>query len=258
MVRALPAIVIIGLLGAFACGGSGGSGQSAGPAATAGTAKVDPATAGSIGGKVAIEGNVPPNAAIPMNSDPVCAGANKDGAKAETFVVDNGGLDNVFVYIKDDLGAKYAFETPKTPVTIEQKGCHYLPHVAGLRVGQPLEISNDDSTMHTVHGMGRSNQEFNFSQPVTGIKNTVSFTTPEVLMAVKCDVHPWMHAFVGVVNHPFFAVSKAGGKFDLKDVPPGTYTVEAVHEKLGSQTQSITIGPKENKEITFTFKAAAS
>jgi len=258
MVRASPAIVTIGLLGAFACGGSGGSSQSAAPGATAGTAKVDPATAGSIRGKVAIEGDLPANAAIPMNSDPVCAAANKDGAKAESFVVDNGGLENVFVHIKDDLGAKYAFETPKTPVTIEQKGCHYVPHVAGIRVGQPLQISNDDSTMHTVHGMGHSNQEFNFSQPLAGIKNTVSLTTPEVLLPVKCDVHPWMHAFLGVVNHPFFAVSKDGGTFDLKDVPPGTYTVEAVHEKLGSQTQSVTIGPKENKEITFTFKAPAS
>jgi plastocyanin len=255
MVRALPAIVTIGLFGAFACGGSGGPSQSA---ASAGTAKVDPATTGSIAGKVAIEGDVPPNAAIPMNSDPVCAAANKDGAKAETFVVDNGGLENVFVYIKDDLGAKYAFDTPKTPVKIEQKGCHYVPHVAGIRAGQPLEISNDDSTMHSVHGLGQSNREFNFSQPLAGIKNTVSFTTQEVLIPVKCDVHPWMHAFVGVVNHPFFAVSANGGTFDLKNVPPGTYTVEAVHEKLGSQTQSVTIGPKENKEITFTFKAAVS
>jgi len=256
MVRALPTIVTIGLLGAFACGGA--SGRSAAPATTAGTAKVDQATAGSIAGKITIEGDVPPSAAIPMNSDPVCASANKDGARAETFVVDNGGLENVFVYIKDDLGAKYSFETPKTPVRIEQKGCQYVPHVAGIRVGQPLEISNDDNTMHSVHGLGHSNQEFNFGQPLAGMKNTVSFTTSEVLLPVKCDVHPWMHALIGVVNHPFFAVSKDGGKFDLKDVPPGTYTVEAVHEKLGSQTQSVTIGPKESKEITFTFKTATS
>ena len=159
---------------------------------------------------------MPQNPVVQMASDPVCAGANKDGAAAETFVVDGGGLENVFVYIKDDLGAKYAFETPATPVKIEQKGCHYVPHVAGIRAGQPLEISNDDSTMHTVHGMGHSNQEFNFSQPLPGIKNTVALTTTEVLMPVKCDVHPWMHAYIGVVNHPFFAVSAGGGKFDLR------------------------------------------
>ena len=201
-------------------------------------------------------GAVPQNTVVQMASDPVCAGANKDGAAAETFVVDGGGLENVFVYIKDDLGAKYAFETPATPVKIEQKGCHYVPHVAGIRAGQPLEISNNDSTMHKVHGMGHSNQEFNFSQPLPGIKNTVALTTTEVLMPVKCDVHPWMHAYIGVVNHPFFAVSAGGGKFELRDVPPGTYTVEAVHEKLGTQSQTVTIGAKENKEITFTFKAA--
>ncbi len=254
MVRPLPSIATVVLLGVFACGGSG-SGQ---PGSTpgGGTAKVDAATTGSIAGKVAIEGPVPPNTVVQMGSDPVCAGANKDGAATETFVVDGGGLENVFVYIKDDLGAKYAFETPATPVKIEQKGCHYVPHVAGIRAGQPLEISNDDSTMHTVHGMGHSNQEFNFSQPLPGIKNTVALTTTEVLLPVKCDVHPWMHAYIGVVNHPFFVVSAGGGKFNLRDVPPGTYTVDAVHEKLGTQSQTVTIGAKENKEITFTFKAA--
>jgi plastocyanin len=256
MVRPLLAIATVVLLGAFACGGSGSGQPASTPAASAGTAKVDASTTGSIAGKVAIEGTVPQNPVVHMASDPVCAGANKDGAAAETFVVDGGALENVFVYIKDDLGAKYAFETPATPVKIEQKGCHYVPHVAGIRAGQPLEISNDDSTMHTVHGMGHSNQEFNFSQPLPGIKNTVALTTTEVLMPVKCDVHPWMHAYIGVVNHPFFAVSAGGGKFDLRDVPPGTYTVAAVHEKLGTQSQTVTIGAKENKEITFTFKAA--
>jgi plastocyanin len=238
-----------------ACGGSD-TANSARPAAPPpGAKKVDSSTAGSIAGKVTIEGTVPPASPISMSSDPACASANKDGAVSDTFVVKDGGLDNVFVYIKDDLGAKYLFDTPTTPATIDQKGCHYVPHVLGVRVGQPLQITNDDSTMHTVHGSGRSNQEFNFSQPMTGLKNTVAFTTPEVLLPVKCDVHPWMHAFIGVVNHPYFAVTNNGGTFDLSSVPPGTYTVEAVHEKLGTQTQTVTLGDKEKKEITFTFKA---
>jgi hypothetical protein len=239
-----------------ACGGSDAnkSSQPSSPAAAPDAKKVDASTAGEIAGRVTIEGTVPANAPIAMNSDPVCASANKD-AVAETFVVKDGGLENVFVYIKDDLGRKYVFDTPTTPAKIEQKGCHYVPHVLGVRVTQPLEISNDDRTMHTVHGVGKSNSEFNFSQPLPGLKNTVAFTTSEVLLPVKCDVHPWMHAFVGVVNHPYFAVTADGGKFDLRTVPPGTYTIEAVHEKLGAQTQTVTIGDKEKKEIAFTFKA---
>jgi hypothetical protein len=240
-----------------ACGGSDAnkSAQPSSPAAAPDAKKVDESTAGAIAGRVTIAGTVPPNAPITMSSDPVCASANKEPVTSETFVVKDGGLDNVFVYIKDDLTKKYLFDTPTTAATIEQKGCRYVPHVLGIRVTQPLQIVNDDATMHTVHGTGRSNQEFNFSQPLPGLKNTVAFTTPEVLLPVKCDVHPWMHAFVGVVNHPYFAVTSDGGTFTLRTVPPGTYTVEAVHEKLGTQTQSVTIGDKEKKEITFAFKA---
>jgi len=239
-----------------ACGGDASkSAPPSSPAAAPDARKVDDATAGSIAGRVTIAGTAPQNAPIAMSSDPVCASANKDGAAAETFVVKDGGLDNVFVYIKDGLGNKYIFDTPTTPVKIDQKGCRYVPHVVGIRVSQPLQIANDDGTMHTVHGTAKSNAEFNFSQPLAGLKNDVTFSTQEVLLPVKCDVHPWMHAYVGVVSHPYFAVTADGGKFDLRTVPPGTYTIEAVHEKLGAQTQTVTIGDKEKKEIAFTFKA---
>jgi hypothetical protein len=255
MFRVSKLIAAVAIAGAVAACGGADTSNARKPGPPPGAAKVDSSTAGSIAGRVKIEGTVPPASPIVMSSDPVCASANKDAVAPETFAVKDGGLDNVFVYIKDDLGAKYAFETPTIPATIDQKGCHYVPHVLGVRVGQPLQISNDDSTMHTVHGSARSNQEFNFSQPMQGLKNTVVFTTPEVMVPIKCDVHPWMHAFVGVVNHPYFAVTTNGGSFDLSSVPPGTYTVEAVHEKLGSQSQTVTIGDKEKKEITFTFKA---
>ena len=256
MSRVSTVIAATLLLGIWACGSDANrSAQPSSPAAAPDAKQVDPSTAGSISGRVTIEGSVPPNASITMSADPVCGSANKDGAQAETYVVKDGGLENVFVYVKDGLGNKYLFDTPTTPVKIEQKGCRYVPHVVGLRVTQPLQVTNDDSTMHNVHGMGRANQEFNFSQPVPGLKNTVAFTTPEVLLPVKCDVHNWMHAYVGVVDHPYFAVTADGGKFTLRTVPPGTYTVEAVHEKLGAQTQSVTIGSTENKEIVFTFKA---
>ena len=219
--------------------------------------KVDPGTAATITGKVVLDGAPPAPTNIKTESDPTCAEVNKDGLKSETYVVDNGGLENVFVYIKDGLGNKYIFDMPTEPVKLDQKGCHYVPHVVGVRTTQPLEIINGDSTMHNVHGRPDANREFNFGQAVAGMKNDVTFTVPEVLIPFKCDVHSWMYAYVGVVDNPYFAVTANGGKFDLKTIPPGTYTVEAVHEKLGRQSQQVTLGEKDSKDITFTFKAPA-
>ena len=240
--------------------GCGGSGQNtsqkpASPAAAPGAKKVDTATAGTISGKVTFAGQAPENPIINMASDASCVAANKgQQVRSETYVVDDGSLENVFVYIKDGLGNKYIFDTPSDPVKLDQKGCRYIPHVVGVRVGQPLQIVNDDNTLHNVHGMPVTNQEFNYGQPIQGQSNTVTFTAPEVLIPFKCDVHNWMNAYIGVVDNPYFAVTAEGGKFTLKDVPPGTYTIEAVHEKLGRQSQSVTLGDKESKEITFTFK----
>jgi len=250
MHRTYKAIAFSALLAATACGGGSDSGKSV----ARGTKKVDAGTAAAITGKITFEGTPPPSAAISTASDPACGSA---ALASETIVVDNGGLQNVFVYIKEPLGAQYAFDTPTEPVKLDQKGCRYVPHVVGVRTGQPLEIMNSDSTLHNVHGMPEANREFNRGQPLPGVKDVATFTTPEVLIRFKCDVHPWMHAYVGVVDHPFFAVSGSGGKFDLKAIPPGTYTIEAVHEKLGRQTQTVTLGDKDAKEITFTFKPAA-
>lgn len=219
--------------------------------------RVDTAKTGTLGGRVTIDGPVPQNAQIRMAADPVCARANKDGATFETFVSDNGGLGNVFVYVKDGLG-KYFFDTPAEPVTMDQQGCHYVPHVFGIQVGQPLQIVNSDSTMHNVHAMATTNQEFNLGQPIQGQKNSKFFTAPEVMVRFKCDVHNWMSAYAGVLDHPYFAVTKADGGFELKHVPAGTYTIEAWHEKLGAQTQSVTLGDNEKKDLTFTFKAPAA
>ena len=250
MKRIVP---VVTLAAAIACGGSDQSKS----AKSGGGQKVDTAKAGTIKGKVAFQGQPPQNPTISMASDPVCAGAHKDAVTGQTYMVKDGGLDNAFVYIKDGLGTQYGFDTPTAPVRIDQKGCEYVPHVVGLRVGQPLEITNSDSTMHNVHGMPQTNQEFNYGQPVPGMKNAVTFTVPEVLIPFKCDVHSWMNAYIGVVNHPYFAITINGGTFELRDVPAGTYTLEAVHEKLGRQTQSVTLGESDTKDITFTFKAGA-
>jgi plastocyanin len=170
------------------------------------------------------------------------------------LIGDAGALQNVFVYVKDGLG-NLRFPIPATSVVLDQKGCHYVPHVLGVQVGQNLEVVNSDPTLHNVHAVAKANQEFNQGQPLPGMKFTRQFSTPEVMVPFKCDVHSWMNAFIGVLDHPYFAVTGADGSFSLKGLPPGTYTIEAWHETLGTQTQSVTIGEKESKEIAFTFKA---
>jgi len=255
MFRSYRVLAVVCTLGALVACGSDTSKSAKSNAPAPDAKKVDPATAANVTGRVVIDGPPPAPASIKLASDPACVDANKGDLKSETFVVDGGGLENVFVYIKDGLGNKYLFDTPTEPVKLDQKGCHYIPHVVGLRTTQPLEIVNSDSTMHNVHGMPQANREFNFGQPVPGIKTNVAFTTSEVLIPFKCDVHSWMNAYIGVVDHPYYAVTADGGKFALKGIPPGTYTIEAIHEKLGSQTQQVTLGEKDSKEITFTIKA---
>ena len=260
MVRVRNLVVCAALLAACAaCGGSDSSksAEPSSPAAAPDAKKVDAATAATVTGKVRFEGTPPGNPVLKMTSDPTCSNANAGEVRGESYMVDNGALQNVFVYIRDGLGNKYLFDTPTEPVKLDQKGCRYVPHVVGLRVAQPLEIGSSDSTMHNVHGMPETNREFNFSYPVAGMKQTVTFTAPEVMVPFKCDVHAWMNAYVGVVNHPYFAVTGSNGAFELKTIPPGTYTIEAWHEKLGRQEQSVTLGEKDSKEITFTFKAPA-
>jgi plastocyanin len=216
---------------------------------------VNAETAGNIAGRITFEGTPPKPAVVRMDSDQNCV---KDGAAStdETvaLVGDAGALQNVFVYVKDGLGS-LRFPIPTTSVVLDQKGCRYVPHVVGVQVGQNFEILNSDPTLHNVHAVPKANQEFNMGQPLPGIRHTHQFSTREVMVPFKCDVHPWMNAWVGVLDHPYFAVTGADGSFSLKGLPPGTYTVEAWHETLGTQTQSVTIGERESKDISFSFKA---
>jgi plastocyanin len=254
---------VLGLsLVAAACGGGQPSNESASPSAPAATPsgqKVDESKAGSVSGTVAFEGTAPRNEPIKMNADPVCLKEAKGPQAQETYMVSSDGksLANVFVYVKDGLG-NYVFDTPTESQKIDQKECRYHPHVFGLRVGQPLEIVNSDPTLHNIHATPKDNSEFNTGQPVQGMKTTHTFTKREVMVPFKCDVHGWMNAYVGVVDHPYFAITNDSGKFELNKLPAGTYTIEAWHEKLGAQTQSVTLADNEKKEITFTFKSAAA
>ena len=240
-----------------ACGG----GNASAPATTAAPGPpptpVDPATAATVRGKISFAGTAPARQPIRMTSDPNCAQPGAP-ATAETVIVGGGGeLQNVFVYVKDGLG-NLVFPVPTTPVVLDQKGCRYTPHVFGVQLGQPVEVVNSDATLHNVHAVPKANREFNTGQPIQGMKTTHTFTAKEVMVPFKCDVHNWMNAWVGVLDHPFHGVTGASGGFSLQGLPPGTYTVEAWHEKLGTQTQSVTIGPSESKAITFSFGSAGS
>ena len=237
---------------ATGCGGTQQESTRAEPAVVSNP--VDPATAGSVTGRISFEGTPPKPTPIKMGSDPYC---EKQGAAVtETVVVAaDGGLRNVFVYVKDGLG-NLRFPVPATPVILDQKACRYVPHVFGVQVGQPVEIVNSDPTLHNIHAMPKGNAEFNNGQPIQGMKMTHTFKAKEVMVPFKCDVHGWMTSYGGILDHPFFAVTADGGKFELKNLPPGTYTVEAWHEKLGTQEEKVTLAASESKDLKFTFKAA--
>jgi plastocyanin len=245
-VGSILALLVLASLPA-ACGG----GQEAPPPAAVVTNPVDPATAGSIRGSIMLAGTPPAAEPINMESDPYCQG---QGARIpETITVGtSGALQNVFVYVKDGLGSR-VFPVPTTAAVLDQKGCRYTPHVLGIQVGQPFEILSSDNTLHNVHAMPQTNREFNKAHQMAGIKHTHVFSAKEVMVPFKCDVHRWMNAYVGVLDHPFFAVTGADGAFELKGVPPGTYTIEAWHEKLGTRTEMVTIGEKQTGDVAFTF-----
>jgi plastocyanin len=233
-----------------ACGGGQGQTQEQAAAPQVVSNPVDAATAGNVTGRVTLAGVPPKNQPIKTASDPNC----KKPIATESYVVGaSGSLANVFIYVKDGLGNR-VFPVPTTSVVLAQQDCTYQPHVFGIQVGQTLDIVSNDPTLHNVHAIPMANQEFNLGQPTPGVKHQHVFSTSEVMVPFKCDVHNWMHAFVGVVDHPFHAVSSNDGAFSLSGLPPGTYTIEAVHEKLGRQTQTVTIGEKETKDVAFTFK----
>ena len=243
-------LVLSAILGvSAACGGN----STPLPAAPAGPS-VDPATAGTVTATVKFEGAVPAPQMITMTGDPKCVSENGAPQRAEeTLVVgENQALQNVFVYVKDGLGA-FGFPIPSEPVVLDQDKCRYTPRVLGVRVGQSLQIRNSDPLLHNVRSNGVINQAFNKSTPLEGVSFNHTFATREVMVPFKCDVHGWMSAYVGVLDHPYFGTTAPDGKVVLGNLPPGTYTIEAWHEQLGPKTQQVTIGAKESKDVSFTF-----
>jgi plastocyanin len=224
------------------------------PAAVAPAAAAVSADAATLTGLVKFEGAAPKMTNIQMSADPYCQSQHSSAPATEEDVVAGpaGELANVFVYIKDIKGN---FPAPSTPVVLDQKGCQYHPHVNAVMVGQPLQIKNDDATLHNVHAMPNANSQFNEGQPVQGMVSTKHLDKPEMTpFKIKCDVHGWMKSYMAVMPHPFYSVSQTNGTFTISNLPPGQYTVVAWHEKYGQQEQQVTVGAKESKALNFTFK----
>jgi len=210
--------------------------------------------AGNISGKVNFKGAKPAATMIKMNADTKCVTMHhgKDVASDMVIVNSNNTLKDVFVYITKGLEGK-KFPTPTAKVTLTQEGCMYHPHVFGVMVNQPLEIVNSDPTLHNIHALPKNSKQFNIAQPIQGSRRTETFEKPEVMVKLKCDVHGWMAAYVGVLDNPFYAVTDDKGNFTIKNLPAGTYEVTAWHEKYGTTTSTMTVGASDTKTVDFTM-----
>ena len=250
--RAIVASTLVLLVMAGCGGGDGGGGAGGGGAAIENP--VDAATAGNIAGSIVFEGDAPSMDAIDMTSESVCAAKHASTPMVQEVVVNgNGTLANVFVYVKEGLES-LQFPTPG-PVLLDQDGCTYAPHVLGVMAGQDITIRNSDGLLHNINASPSEQRGFNTSQPVS-METTRSFGTPEVMVPLRCDVHGWMNAYIGVLPHPYHSVSDGSGAFDLSTLPPGEYVIEAWHERYGTQTQTVTVTTGETAEVTFTFSAS--
>jgi plastocyanin len=189
---------------------------------------------------------------LKVDADPICVANNEIAPKKEWLILDeNKGVKNVLVFITEGLNIDYS--PPEEPMVIDQKGCIYSPHVVGIMAGQQLDILNNDGTLHNIHALPKVNKEFNKAQPRSKKKLSVKFEKPEAPFKIKCDVHPWMGAYIGVFDHPCFAVSGDDGTYIISDLKPGEYVIEAWHEKLGSQTANVTVSDSAAHQ-DFTFK----
>ncbi|HEX9923171.1 MAG TPA: carboxypeptidase regulatory-like domain-containing protein [Anaerolineae bacterium] len=230
-------------------GDSGGGGGGGGGAATV----VDPATAGSVSGSIAFTGSAPEPELIDMGGEPDCASAYTEGPFAQTVEVnDNGTLADVFVYVKSGLEGMN-FPAPSEPVVLDQHNCRYTPHVLGVQTDQPVLIRNSDDLLHNIHPVPENSRGFNVGQPNQGMETERSFSAAEIMIPVGCDVHGWMEAYIGVVDHPYFAVTGSDGSFELPNLPPGEYTIEVWHQEFGTQEMKVTVGEGETATADFSF-----
>jgi len=211
--------------------------------------------AGQVQGTIKYEGKVPSLKPLAMDADPGCAKKHKEPVPNEALVLGTGNtMANIFVRVTTGLPDK-AYPAPSAPVEIDQDGCRYRPHVLGMMAGQKLKFVNSDGLLHNVHALPKVNKEFNMAMPASRAQAEATFDKPEEMFVIKCDVHPWMGAWVAVMKHPFFDVTEKDGKYTIKDLPPGSYEIEAWHEKLKTKTAKVTIKGDETATVDFTFTA---
>jgi plastocyanin len=215
--------------------------------------------ASSVSGTVTFDGKAPALRPLSMDADPVCAKKHATPAPNEMLVLGPGNtMGNIMVWVSKGLPAGKTWPAPKTPVTLDQNGCQYKPHVMGIMVGQQYKILNSDGVLHNIHTLPTINKSFNQGMPATLKEATTVFDKPEGVFHIKCDVHPWMSAYIAVFNHPFFSVTGPDGKFTISGLDPGTYEITAWHEKLGTKTATVTVGASDSKTQDFKFAVPAA
>lgn len=247
--RAQLFIFCVTVIALIACSGSPSK-----PDRAAAEAARDAESGGRITGTVVVAGVVAPAAEIRFDADPQCISiADREARRAEHLVVgEANAVQNVFVYVKQGLPAQ-AYPPPRDAMVLDQQKCRYVPRVLGVQVDQPLTIRNSDPLLHTVRGEGAVNERFNVGTPVQGMEVTRVFRAAEVMVPVRCDMHPWMNAYIGVLDHPFFDVTGESGRFSITGLPPGTYVIEIWHERLGTQTHEVDVSAGEARDVTFTY-----
>ncbi len=209
-------------------------------------------SAGSVAGKITYDDAVPKLRPVDMNADPACASKHSGPVMPDILVLGDGNaLGNVFVSVKNAPAS--SAPTPTEPVIIDQNGCRYEPHVIGVMAGQGVRFKNSDGVLHNVHGLPKVNREFNIGMPPTLKEKDQTLNKPEAVFPVKCDVHPWMKSYVAVMTHPYFDVTGTDGAFEIENLPDGSYEIEAWHERLGTQTATVTVSGGE-ATTTFSFK----
>jgi plastocyanin len=215
--------------------------------------------ASSVTGVITLTGTAPKLGPLAMDADPVCAKKHPTPAPSEMLVLGSGNtMGNIIVWVSKGLPAGKTYPVPATPVVMDQNGCQYKPHAMGIMVGQAYKILNSDGILHNVHSLPNINSQFNKPMPATLKETTTKFDKPEPIFKIKCDVHPWMLAYIGVFTHPFFAVTGPDGKFTISGLDPGTYEITAYHERLGTQVASVTVGANETKATSFKFAMPAA
>lgn len=260
MTNMLRIILILSVfIMSFACGGgdsaSEKSASNSPPEAAKAAVQSSGGAPGAVAGTVVFEGTAPKLSTLKMDAEPVCAAKHTTPVKSQALVLGDGNtLGNVLVKVKSGL-SKSNYPAPSEPVVLDQDGCVYDPHVLGVMAGQPLKILNSDGILHNIHPLPKVNKEFNLAMPKFKKESQRIFDqVEEEPFLIKCDVHPWMGAYVAVMSHPYFNVTGKDGKFELSGLQPGTYELEAWHEKMGVTTASVTIAAGATETVDFTFK----